>query len=151
MLLAGGIRTISIRYDYWKVVVIGMVSLGVFFLGFTLNSTIVWAIAVLIIVSILEKAMEPAKSMLTPRLAKAEGKDVAETGNILCIIEQFASSTKEIILSFFFTKQRKKLTPRFPTNRYAFKRALLYLTKLTIFFFNLNTFLFQYVSFKSAA
>lgn len=101
ILISDGVRKISIRFDYWKVVVVGMASLGVFFLGFSLNSTIVWAVAMLLIASIMDKAMSPAKSMLMPRVAKDRGLDVAESGNILYIIEQFASSTKEIILSFF--------------------------------------------------
>lgn len=67
------------KIDYWNLTIYCVIAIGLSFMTFGINTTVVWAIIMLVINSILDKIALPTKAMLWPRHAEVYGLDVAET------------------------------------------------------------------------
>lgn len=67
------------KIDYWNLTIYCDIAIGLSFMTFGIKTTVVWAIIMLVINSILDKIALPTKAMLWPRHAEAYGFDVAET------------------------------------------------------------------------
>ena len=87
--------------DYWKLSVFGMLAMSMAFMCFAVNSTIIWAIIMLLINAVLDKIVASSKAMMWPRQAKAAGLVIMETTSYMSIVERFIFSLKETILSAF--------------------------------------------------
>ncbi len=101
MVLAGTVISKLKSIDFWKKSILFLVALGIAFLGFAVNTTIVWAIIMLVITELIDKIINPAKDMLWSRMAKAQHLDIIESSNSVSLIESFFASFKETFLSFF--------------------------------------------------
>ncbi|MDO4219389.1 MAG: MFS transporter [Synergistaceae bacterium] len=101
LLLDKPIAKVTRHIEYWKLSIIGMFIMGMAYLGFALNATIVWAVIMLLIDAILTKIVLSAREMLWPRQAKVFGLNIVETSNYMSLFERIVFSIKEMILSVF--------------------------------------------------
>ncbi|MDO4218551.1 MAG: MFS transporter [Synergistaceae bacterium] len=101
MMLAGTVISKLKNIDFWKKSILFLATLGIAFLGFAVNTTIVWAIIMLVITELLDKIINPAKDMLWSRMARTQHIDIIEASNSVSLIESFFASFKETFLSFF--------------------------------------------------
>lgn len=99
MILSEPIVKVTKKIDYWNLMIYCVIAIGLSFITFGINTTVVWAIIMLIINSILDKIALTTKAMLWPRHAEAYGLDIAETQTIMTFLEKVVFSFKEIIFA----------------------------------------------------
>ena len=86
---------------YWKKSVFLLLIMGASLLGFLLNTSIIWAVIMLVITELFDRLINPAREMLWPGIARQYQQEIVETANTMSLIESIFSSFKETLLAFF--------------------------------------------------
>ncbi|MDO4219390.1 MAG: MFS transporter [Synergistaceae bacterium] len=87
--------------EHWKLTIMGMLAMGMAYLGFALNATFIWAVIMLLIDAVLSKIVSSSEEMLWPRQAKVFGLNIVETSNYMLLFDRIIYSFKEMLLSVF--------------------------------------------------
>lgn len=101
LIISEPIKQITRNTDFWKLTILGMFIMGLAYLCFQLNSTILWIISVLIITSILGETVASFVDILWPRQAKVFGLDPESVNSLILILYNSIESIKEGIISIF--------------------------------------------------
>lgn len=86
--------------DHWWRVTIMTIAVGLSFLAFIFNDTIVWAIIVLVIVTVFNKLAITSEDMVWPREVRTKGLEEKPVGKAMNMIIHTIKSFRDAILSF---------------------------------------------------
>ncbi|MDO5329556.1 MAG: MFS transporter [Coriobacteriia bacterium] len=89
------------NFDHWYVVVAGLVSLGLIFVFFMFNDTLLWAILVFFMSALIQKSLNAEWRMLWPRKCEREKIDPTTIQPLFSIIDSFGLSIRTAVLGSF--------------------------------------------------
>lgn len=99
-LILDPVETALKKVDYWWRIVIAAIVVGLAFIAFTINDTIVWAVMVLVIVTIFDKLTNPSLEMVWTREVRDRQLDEKFVGRAMTMIKHTFKSFREAMLSF---------------------------------------------------
>lgn len=87
------------KVDYWWRIVVSSVLIGLSFIAFIINDTIVWAVTVLVVLTVFGKLTSPSMEIIWTREVKERGLDDKTVGKIMTMVRHTFKSFRESVLS----------------------------------------------------
>ena len=100
-MLSDSIQSLLKRVDHWKTVVFGIGLIGIAFLEFAVNASIIWAMIMLVITGTAETVIMPAKEVVWSRQAKAKGISLESASAGVGLVYEAICALKETMMSAF--------------------------------------------------
>lgn len=101
LLVINPITKATEKTDFWRLAILLMAAVSLGFIGFAVSPTIIWAIVMLFVTSLLYRTVLPVAEMLWPRLIKQGDPSTEALSGYLSIIDQLFRACKEMFLSVF--------------------------------------------------
>lgn len=101
LILADSIERMMKKIDYWKIAVFGIGFIGIAFMGFAINSSIIWAMFMLVITGAAETVIMPAKQVVWNRQARDKRISLDSASACMEIAHEIVCAFKETMMSVF--------------------------------------------------